>query len=259
MRSKNIIPIIEKVTDGVIGTVTDYVLLNLYFILSTTGRHTYYEMDQAMREAQRQLDDVNYKTIKSAIYRLIKSQHIQHISKKSTLEISITAEGKKRISELIPKYRKYRPWDGFMYLVSYDIPNQSNYKRDLLRSYLKRIGCALLQESLWVTPYNPTQIVSEFTEENHIKGMILVSKLGSDGSIGNETRAELIYRIYNYSKLQKCYQKFIEQVQSHKNVKNINLFWEYLSILRDDPQLPFELEPKGFLGKKANILYNSLK
>jgi CRISPR-associated endonuclease Cas2 len=51
-------------------------------------------------------------------------------------------------------------------MLIFDLPKKYNKSRDLLRSILRNLGYKLLQQSVWVTPYD----VSEETEkllENH--------------------------------------------------------------------------------------------
>lgn len=88
-----------------------------------------------------------------------------------------------------------------LYLVSYDIPTKVNASRDLLRLYLRSIGCGLLQESLWLAPYNPGQLLEEYSREHRIAGTILVSRLGHDGSVGQEKLDALLARVYRLDDL----------------------------------------------------------
>jgi hypothetical protein len=56
--------------------------------------------------------------------------------------------------------------DGKWIMLIFDLPKKYNKSRDLLRSILRNLGYKLLQQSVWVTPYD----VSEETEkllENH--------------------------------------------------------------------------------------------
>ncbi|MEK6624932.1 MAG: hypothetical protein AABY86_08190, partial [Bdellovibrionota bacterium] len=62
--------------------------------------------------------------------------------------------------------------------------------------FLRKIGCGLLQESIWVTPFNPTELVREFVNDKNLAGTVLVSVLGKDGSIGGMTLEELIENVY---------------------------------------------------------------
>ena len=45
-------------------------------------------------------------------------------------------------------------WDGKWYLVCYDIPEFKKKERDYFRSKLIQLGFKMIQDSLWVLPYN---------------------------------------------------------------------------------------------------------
>lgn len=180
-------------------------------------------------------------------------------TRRTSLDVAITKLGKERIHGLLPMYREDRPWDGHMYLLSYDIPTIANKKRDLLREYLRRIGAVILQESLWLTPYNPRDIVDDFVHAHEIGGSILVSKLGTDGAIGEEKLEELIARVYRLDALNGRYETFLgTHGNRRKNLVKFQISLAYYAILKDDPQLPFALLPRDFLGAKAYTLYRSL-
>lgn len=252
MRGKTLSSQLLAATDGLVGTITNLVLLNLYIFVSLGGVKTMGDSIRMSHEVHEMLDEVNYDTIKRAIYQLKKQKLINRPVKHDRLVLSITNLGNQRIEELIPTYQTNRPWDGHIYLISYDIPKQSNRSRDILRQYIRKTGGALLQESLWINPYNPTLILEEFTRTREIPGTILVSKLGTDGAIGNETLLDLIKRVYRLDALNDRYADFLDTYEDkHKPQSLFTMATSYLSILKEDPQLPFPLYPKDFLAEKA--------
>lgn len=256
MQQKHIGKLLKQATGGILGSAMDLVLYQCYFLFLLPGRTTMYKQIRATEEASMMLDEINHKTISNALTNLIQKGMVKR-SKTGALELEITDLGKKRITEIIPTYKEKRPWDGYIYLISYDIPTSSNTKRDLFREYLRRIGCGKLQDSLWMTPYNPTEIVHIFVDEQNIPGTILVSKLGKDGAIGEENQKDLIARIYSYKKLTDAYDEFI-QTYTHRNHRSaIQCSINYYSILKNDPQLPFVLEPKNFPAKRAYQILKS--
>jgi DNA-binding transcriptional regulator PaaX len=258
MNSKTIQNTLINATEGILGTVTDLSLTYLFFTLNLIGAQTPYQIHKAHEDAQQLVETINYKAIKQSIYTLTRSGLIQRSPKRTALELTITKQGLQRIHELLPSYRSTRTWDGYLYLVSYDIPSHFNAKRNLLRTYLKQIGCALLQESLWLTPYNPKLIIEKYIDTHNILGTVLVSKLGHDGSIGDETLSELISRIYNLKELEEKYSAFIRSFKQNKNNQRFEAFIAYQSILKTDPQLPFELEPKNLKSREAHTLYQQI-
>ncbi|OGG08898.1 hypothetical protein A2154_03860 [Candidatus Gottesmanbacteria bacterium RBG_16_43_7] len=253
MRTKKLAKILLHTTDSIIGNLTDFMLVQLFWTLGSIGATTPYKLHKAMDNAQSFVEyEFNYQTIKRSVYSLASKGFIKRLRNRSRLEFEITRLGKKRLTAIFPYYQSKRPWDGYLYLVSYDIPVKSNYQRNRLRTYLIKIGCALLQQSFWITPYNPTDILSEFSIKYHLPGTILVSKLGKDGSIGDEKIEDLVTRAYKLDEITELYQEFIDTYSNKIKPPNIETtMLEYYKILKKDPQLPFELLPKNFPAQKA--------
>lgn len=246
------------ITDGVLGTVTDFTLLLLFSLLSSTmsRKNTMYDA-LFNNEALRWHDDLNYQTIKSALYQLTRRGLIKRSKKQDSLELAITNQGKERLRELVPTYHRSRPWDGRLYLISYDVPATRNGARNMLRTYIRKTGGALLQDSLWINPYNPYELIDEFTTLHRIPGTILISKLGKDGAIGEEPLERLLRRIYGLDEIANRYHAFLKKFSSKKNISRLKLLIAYTAILKDDPQLPFSLLPKDFPDAKAYELFRS--
>lgn len=248
-----------KSADIAASALTNTLLFTFYLYGASFGKQGSYGMHKAFEEAGEALEDCNYQSIKNALNQLTKTGLIKRSGKRSQLEITITKEGKNRIDGLFPAYHINRPWDGHVYLISYDIPTAHNKERNLLRTFIRRTGGALLQESLWINPYNPHAIIEEFVEKRGIPGTVLISKLGTDGAIGDEKLSDLIARIYEYASLTKKYYDFIRTYKNMKHPSPVAVAMQYTSILRNDPQLPFELEPKDFPGADANYLFETIR
>lgn len=246
--------------DTVIGTSMDMALVMLYTLIGIAGAgsSSSIKIARAADEAQHWIEEYNYDTIKNAIQNLKRRKLISRTKKYSRLDLEITQSGWKRIHELVPTYHQNRPWDGHLYLISYDIPTSANAARNILRTYIQKTGGALLQDSLWITPYNPTKLINTFIEERKIPGTILISNIGKDGAIGEETLPALLARVYKLDALQKRYEQFIEKY-SKQSLFPFQGILAYLSILRDDPQLPCSILPKQFTDKQAYQLYTNLQ
>lgn len=249
MRKKGLKEIILKASEGLFATTTD-IALYLIFLTGASFFKPYGSRGvyQAFTEADEALKEVNYQTIKMALVRLKKQGLV-------TKEIEITKAGLRRINEIIPSYDKKRIWDKKIYLVTYDIPTSRNRDRDLLREYLKRIGCALLQESVWLTPYNPKRILATFADGKNLAGTILVSDLGLDGGVGEEDIKTLVKRVYHLTELNEEYQNFLDQYSQDKRPSSLKASFDFYQILQKDPQLPFELLPEDWQGEKAYQLF----
>jgi len=244
--------LINKATNGLIGSAVNGILWYLYLVGASFGKSaTSYGMHQAFREADEALKGFNYTTFKHTLSYLRRLKLIVDKRKTDTgCELEVTELGQRRLAHIVPQYLEQRPWDGYLYVISYDIPESHHYARNILRDYLKRIGCARLQESLWMTPYNPRAILDEFMVEHGVKGTILVSKLGKNGAIGEEGLPSLLERVYQLKKLNQRYRDFLSNL-GNKQMTVFQIAVKYQTILKDDPQLPFALLSKDWLGNKA--------
>lgn len=259
MKRKEVGNVLLLATDGVARYLTDTVLFLFFLYGESFGKRGPQGVYRAFEDAQIDLSNVNYNQIKRAINNLTKDKFLTRSPKRSQQAIEISREGLQRIRRLFPSYQTKRTWDGYVYLISYDIPKKANTKRDTLRAYIHRTGGALLQESLWVHPYNPHALLEEFAKTHHIEGTILISKLGIDSTIGSETLQDLLVRVYHFKDLSERYQEFIHEYTSRKDPPLFQVTFAYHAILKDDPQLPFPLEPKNFPAKTAHDLYQKIR
>lgn len=209
---------------------------------------------RAQWAADRFLYQINYDVLKSAIQRARKRGWIK--TNRHALP-EITQEGRKRLAAVIPQYDEKRIWDGRMHLVTYDIPEIKKDNREKLRTYLRRLGCGLLQDSVWITPYNPIDTLRKFIDEHDLGGTIIVSDMGHDGSIGEENLQDMIVRVYRLEELNERYTLWLYEVEAMKAVDSRFLI-SYLSILRDDPQLPFTVLPAWWRGSDAYTYVKSI-
>ena len=245
--------VLLRFADGVFGTTVDMTLwLVAYFGSMSVPQSSSGQLWRASIEADRFLNEVNYEVIKYALQNAKRQGWI----KKSRRHVwpEITEAGKKRLNASVPVYDEKRVWDGKVHLVTYDIPEKKHNDRSMLRERLKRLGCGMLQESVWLTPYNPINTLRSFINERRLEGTVIVSDLGKDGSVGEEDLSSLIARVYHLNSLNARYESL------HKEICGNPIgHWEimhYFAILRDDPQLPFALLPASWMGE---TVYKLLK
>lgn len=247
---------LRKLTRKVVATFTDAVLASLFYGLEFATASRGSRFWEATQKSFDDLSAFNYETISRALTQLKKKGLVQTL-KEASREPQITEAGRKRLESVLPKYDRERIWDGVLYLVTYDIPVEHNRDRDILREFLRKIGCGMLQESLWITPYNPKGLIGGFMEERELHGTILVSHMGRDGSIGDMDLPELLDEVYELSDLNQRYADFISICKEAGRSKS-NLAFEFLSILNEDPQLPFELLSEDWVGDEAHKLFLKL-
>lgn len=250
--------LVTRATEGLVRGAVNGVLWWMYLVGASVGKSpTSAGAYRMFREADKALEEFNYMSFKQVLVALRKQKLIVQKRKKTLLDIEITEAGKKRLGSLLPIYQQKRRWDGYIYLISYDIPEKARKSRDLLREYLCRIGCGLLQESVWLTPYNPQGILDEFMHDHHITGTVLVSKLDKEGTLEDRNFINLLVRVYKLDVINRRYQEFIAETIKKKRTL-FQLAVMYQLILRDDPQLPFSLLPRDWMGEKAHSMYQSI-
>lgn len=251
---------ILKVTDGILGTLSNFVLLELFFLSEYASSFNRRAVDKSLRAAHRDIYDVNYQSIKNTLHNLKRKGLIKSLTLGIYEEI-ITEKGRKRLKEQVPIYQKSRPWDKRIYLVTYDIPEEKKGRRNVLRDFLKKINCAFLQGSVWLSVYNPKTLIKKFVKENNIPGQILVSDLGSDGSIGEENLRDLIAEVYHLEEINEEYEDFFYKFRNYAKLKKKEIrkaIFTFLVILNKDPQLPFSLLPENWKGDEAYLLYQEI-
>lgn len=249
---------IRNATNKVIGSLVDLLIWQVALVGASVGKIGSRGIYQAFREANDILEKVNHHTLSTTWHQLFKKGLLTYKKRQNLYSPQITAYGKKRMEEAIPSYKKVRPWDNKIYLITYDIPEDARVKRNKFRSFLLQINSKLIQESTYINIYNPRQLISDFICNSKIPGMIIISDIGKDGGIGETTIQDFLVKVYSLEKLNDRYEDFIKNAKS-KSLSLVSLLFEYLSILKDDPQLPFEILPNGWSGDKANVYYMEIK
>jgi phenylacetic acid degradation operon negative regulatory protein len=243
---------IKDITWGVATTLTDLTLVAFFFSAQAGTRGRVSKKDWA--EFQRQsAEGVDWDKIRKVLHRLKKQGFINY-TKNKLKEPEITNQGIKRLKSIIPQYDNLRIWDNKVYLIIYDIPEEKRQHRDILREGLEKIGFAQLQRSVWLTPYNPKKIIKKLVKEKNLKGSIIVSDVGKDGSIGEKDLKELIFEVYKIEDLNQKYRDFVREVETKKLIGQ-QICFAYLSILKEDPQIPFQLLPDNWFGEDAYFIY----
>jgi DNA-binding transcriptional regulator PaaX len=248
----------SRLTNGLFNSAADFLLWQIGLFGGAFGQtHTARGAYKSLIEADKFLQEVNHNTLRHA-WQYLKRQGLVETMKRDVFyEPVVTLVAEKRLKSLVPTYRRYRPWDKRIYLITYDIPEKRSKSRDLLREQLKTLGAAGLQQSVWICPYNLETVLDDFVRENKIEGTIILSDTGTNGGIGGTSIEELVIEVYDLETLNEKYREFLEMAKGKEKPKTL-LAILYLSILKDDPQLPFKLLPYWWLGDEAYKIYKKL-
>jgi phenylacetic acid degradation operon negative regulatory protein len=239
---------IQKISGGLFNNVLDLAIFSIAFVgHGQRGKLPW----EAAALAFRSVSETRPRTYRRAIYN---ARHKGYLARKKDY-YEITELGRQRLKKVLPSFEAKRPWDGKLYLVTYDIPEskkqERNYLRDLL---LKKLGCGMLQKSVWMTPFNPTGVLVDFIKEKRLVGLVLVSELREGSFIGGKHPLEVVARVFQLERLNEKYRRFCLKVEEDK-LKEKEVVIEFLSILKIDPQLPFELLPPNWWGGDAYRIY----
>lgn len=252
---------ILKLSDGLLSSTTDFALFLLFTGVSSVGKpYNSRGVSQSASEGEELLSKINYKSLKNALYNLQKKGLIES-ARQTLAEPAITKAGLSRLTKTLPTYQQRRPWDKMVYLINYDVPRNKNYYRDSLRNTLQKLRAAPIQNSLFLTPYNPKEILRRFIKENGQHGSILVSTLSKNSSIGEESNIKkMLWNLYNLESVNRSYKRFIAiyKNKSQKTVSKSQVTLDFLSIVDVDPQLPFDLLLPSYKGDEAYLLFRRL-
>lgn len=252
---------ILELTGNFLEAATDLILWNIYFALEAGGgnRNTR-DIYRAAAQADRLVDQINYQSFCRAFYQIKRRGLINLVKESGCFKPRLSKKGEERVKSLMPVYDNQRSWDKRFYLVTYDIPESKRGYRARLRSFLQTLRGAKLQESVYLTPYNPRKKLKDYVEKNGIPGSIIVSDTGVKGSIGTGDFRTLVINVYDLENLNQHYQEFIGRYEGKgkKDYSRAQSALDFNLILKDDPQLPFELLPSNWEGTRAYQLYQEL-
>lgn len=91
------------------------------------------------------------------------------------------------------KFERYefpalKQWDKKWRVICFDIPEKRRYARHLIQRKLKEVGCYRLQDSVFITPYNCSEILKliqqGFFLQKHVRGMV-VTQIDDEAAVLN--------------------------------------------------------------------------
>ena len=128
-----------EVSELVFSHAVDATLSIVAYLLAFGDIQTKFSASfHARIESEKFLRTVNYDAIKHALITASKNGFIK---RKRHAMPEITKAGMKRLASVIPSYDEIRLWDKRLHVVTYDIPEKKKNTRDVLRMYLRKIGC----------------------------------------------------------------------------------------------------------------------
>jgi phenylacetic acid degradation operon negative regulatory protein len=172
---------------------------------------------------------------------------------------SLLDEGRPRIFQ-----RAAGPWDGQWHMVIYSVPETERALREQLRKKLAWLGLGPLSASVWLSPHDRTvQVLDAFAGEPAISLDVFSSR--SAGIVSDRDIAarswDLVRLDRDYTEFIRCYGGRLAGYRSGE-VRGRNALVERMYLIHDyrmfpfrDPDLPPELVPSGWSGRRAHELF----
>lgn len=159
-----------------------------------------------------------------------------------------------------------KPWDGGWFIVTYQIPDERRELRERLRNRLTRLGFGRLTYSVWVSPFDRSEVITRIANELQISNEVITFS-SKETNMPPET---LTTRAWDLSKIARYYLDLIELLNTIKAALSNNPsdeeafggIWEacahFVITVKDDPYLPPALLPADWPGNRAAELYSDL-
>ncbi len=241
-----------RLTKGLVSALEDFILMQLA-IMDEISLHPIESLTQRIEHMEMRLEGYDPDKLYKGFYRAREKGWLDP-------DWKLTKEGWKRLKSVLPQYKKPLEWNGKWYIITFDIPESAKRKRDAFREKLKKLGFGKLQASVWISPMNWLANVESLVKFHKMEYWVIPSVTDK---LGRETSEELTERVWPVGRINLRYKNFISRCKRFfrkegYKISKSGLQMEYLNILKEDPQLPRDLLPGDWQGRKAQKFYLKL-
>jgi phenylacetic acid degradation operon negative regulatory protein len=243
-RKKRIIYAVREAGKGLLNEFMEGFLFLLWISAPPYGSKIFYSCLEDTFSSQRVYLYLHRLYRKGFIHKIKKDGSIFFTSKKPPQDIIFNDLERLRMEFFKKK------WNGRWWLIIYDIPERRRSKRDLFRMFIKELGFGKVKESCWISPYDFSRQIYDFTKrENIIKYICLHEGRLFTGKSIDATVEE----IWHLKELNEKYEEVIElckegiekvETESLSPSQCYNLylkvFLSYKKVIKEDPFLPQE-------------------
>ncbi|MBA0124249.1 PaaX family transcriptional regulator [Haloechinothrix sp. YIM 98757] len=156
------------------------------------------------------------------------------------------------------------PWDGQWHMVIYSVPEAERSIRDQVRKELAWLGFGALASSTYISPHDRLRQISEhFANEPSVRLDLLTCQSG-----GVDTDREMAARCWDLESLNADYTEFLTTYEPRLGqyrrgsltpmealVERTQLIYDYRKFPFRDPDLPLELLPQRWVGRRAHDVF----
>jgi phenylacetic acid degradation operon negative regulatory protein len=179
---------------------------------------------------------------------------------------SVTARGLAMLDEGRSRIfgRGANTWDGLWRMVIYAIPEQNRSQRDQLRKILAWHGFGPLASATWISPHPRLEVIAEALKERSAGRFDLLESRALDRAADREMAG----RCWDLDGLAREYAELLERYEELPPLtdlaalpgekalrRQVELVTSYRTLPFRDPDLPGELLPRGWPGRRVHELF----
>jgi phenylacetic acid degradation operon negative regulatory protein len=203
----------------------------------------------------------------SAVYRLRRAGLVVMKRGRGRTPILVpTEKGAARVADVSrPEQFWKRKWNGYWYILVYDVPERDRSYRAALRGFLARMRMGCLQRSVWVSPDDIRPAYQDLVEA---AGVASYAFLFESKTVLGRGHEEVVRTAWPFDKLESIQRKYCEIYEENlglvmsRGAQPADLsrlareeMLAYRVAMDEDPLLPAELLPHGYKGKRVYDLH----
>lgn len=160
---------------------------------------------------------------------------------------------KKGINSLdwIIKTKPGKKWDRRWRAIIFDVPEKRRRERRLLRQKLKENNFVQIQKSVYLSPYPFLKEFKKLTTRVNLRDYLRFIEIAKI-----DKEKELVYQSFHLDRIENDYQKLLAIIKLYKQkkikIKNNWLNLAFFKIKSKEPQIPKELLPNNWIGKRVH-------
>jgi phenylacetic acid degradation operon negative regulatory protein len=168
---------------------------------------------------------------------------------------------------------EHKKWDGKWRLIAYRVPEALRGLRDEFREKLQSLGFANLSASVWISPRSFRSEIISFVKRHKMTEYVETFEADYNGLRRPRDFAAALWAIGDLENRYQAYidkyaalrSEFTRSARKGDHVEGAACFAdrfcltaEYVALRLDDPMLPLELLPAGWVGVRAKRLHDDM-
>ncbi len=217
--------------------------------------------------------DVLERTGRSTLVRMAKDGWftIEKVGRRNRYWLTDWGESVLRQGDLRIFEEAVQDWDGNWHLLTYSIPEDKRVLRHHLVQQLEWLGFGRVSRGAWLSPYDRRDALQQALKAPETSAYL---HFFAGAYLGNTEIDQLIKNCWDFESVATEYGRFLnthrqglEQIQNTDNGltgedafrMRFWLSYDFLPLLRIDPNLPSQFLPQPWAGFEARELYTTIK